>query len=778
MDKKLFTKLEFDKILLKISQEAATQSAKKRILSLEPSVNLYKINTAISMLKEAVDVISFKSFSTQNGYKEITQSVEYAQKGGVIKQGELLNISSAIRRYNQMRRYIFSPEFDDILPEKLREMSDELQPLTNLEKKISEAIASEDEIYDSATNVLYDIRRKKRATNASINDKLSSMINGQNKKYLQDTIVTIRNGRYVVPVKNEYKNSVSGIIHDISSSGLTVFIEPQSVVNLNNTLRELEIEENNEIQRILEELSKSVANEAYYLVNNERIFVEIDECFAKAKYAITNEHTCPIFEDEKTISLRKAYHPLLDKKNVVASDISIEKEYIQVIITGPNTGGKTVTLKTVGLCVLMAQCGLFIPAASGSRLCVFEDVFADIGDEQSIAQSLSTFSSHMKNIVYIMENINENSLVLLDELGAGTDPTEGEALARAILVSILSKKAFCIATTHYNAIKRYALTQPNVINASVEFDTVNLRPTYKLQIGLPGKSNAFEISKRIGLNESIIEDAKNYLKDDESNFEDTIAMLQNKLSQAEEASTNARRLESENKALNDELNKQNRSITEKKDKLITNASIEAKKIINDAKQTAKAIISRAEASTDITTQNEIAKLAGSALDELNKNIPQHEILKQGTKKEQASFKKNETVFINELNSEAVIIDIKKDTAFVQIGAIKTKVPLDKLEKAKKKKEKQYSYSSMKAMGISPKLDIRGITATEVSLELEKYLDDASLAGLKTVTIIHGKGEGILRDEVTRILKNHPLVEKFRLGGLSEGSGGATIVELI
>lgn len=778
MDKKLLSKLQFDEILAAISENANTKTAKAMILATEPSVSLYRIQTAAALLQEALNVLSIKSSPPLGGYKEITAFAEHTEKGGIIRQGALLSIAKAIRHFNQLRRFIFSAELDGDAPLLLRELADEIQPLSELEHEISDAVLSEEELADSASSLLYDIRRKIRSANASVKDKLNGMISGQNKKYLQDAIITMRNGRYVIPVRSEYKSAVSGIIHDTSSSGLTVFIEPQAVVNLNNELRQLESEEKKEIERILEELSKRVSAESFYLKNNERILMEFDECFAKAKYAYDNEHTRPVFETDKTIDLKKAYHPLLDKKTAVASDITIGEDYLQVIITGPNTGGKTVSLKTVGLCVLMAQSGLFIPAAEGSRLSIFEDVFADIGDEQSIAQSLSTFSAHMKNIVYILEHINKNSLVLLDELGAGTDPTEGEALARAILIYILSQNAFCIATTHYNAIKRYALTQPRVINASVEFDTVRLRPTYRLQIGLPGKSNAFEISKRIGLSKNIIDDARNYLKEDESNFEDTIAMLQTKLSQADEAARNARKTQLENESLNELLKKENIQFNDKKDKLITNASLEAKRIINEAKQTAKEMISKAENSASAQAHSDISLLAKNALDKANKNIPQHVLLKQSEVKTVQTFKKNDSVFIPELNSEAVILDIDKNTALVQVGMIKTKIPLVKLEKAKKKRDKQYSYTGMKALGASSKLDIRGLTSTEVSLEVEKFLDDASLAGLKTVTIVHGKGEGVLRNEVTKVLKHHPLVSKFRLGGLSEGSGGATIVELI
>lgn len=784
MNEKLFRTLEFNKITELIAQRAVSESARNIILNLNTVSDKRRLKLLHDVLGEAVDISYIKGKIPIEGYKEASDIISHAQKGGTIREGGLLRIAANLRIAKQVKKYIFAEERSKVSFLLLEEIADELQTVPLLEKDISQAILSETEISDNASSALYDIRRQIRNANASIKDKLSSIINSQdNKKYLQDAIVTIRNGRYVVPVKSENKSQISGIVHDSSASGLTLFIEPMAVVNLNNKLRELEASEQQEIELILKILSDKVKTVSPLLLINEQILIRLDECFAKADYAIVNHHTKPLISDKKQLFLRKAYHPLIDKDKVVSSDISIGEGYTQIVITGPNTGGKTVTLKTLGLCALMGQCGLLIPAAEGSVICVFDDIFADIGDEQSIAQSLSTFSSHMTNIIEILSKVNENSLVLLDELGAGTDPSEGAALAWAILSDIKSTGALSAATTHYNEIKQYALTNHGVVNASVEFDVVNLKPTYKLHIGIPGKSNAFEISRKLGLDERILSAANHLLTRENKDFEEILSQLEIKLKAAGEAADQAQKYAVENQKINESLAVKLKELESGKDKLIAEAAVEAKKIINDAKASAKELLAETDKyakgfkEEKQAHKDKINEISKHALDEINRHIPAHDLAKSGELKTKFKFKKSDEVHIPDLNADGVILSIEGDTAMVQVGMIKTRISTSKLEPKKAKKQSGYSYNTMKAKTATTKLDIRGITANEVDIEVEKFLDDAAMANLKIVTIVHGKGNGILRKAVYEVLKNHPLVESSRIGGLNEGGEGATIVYL-
>ncbi len=787
MNEKLFRTLEFNKIVELIAQRAVSESARNMILNLNTVSDKRRLRLLHDVLGEAVDISYIKGKIPIEGYKEAPDIISHAQKGGTIREGGLLRIASNLRIAKQVKKYIFAEERSKVSFLLLEEIADELQTVPQLEKDISQAILSETEISDNASSALYDIRRQIRNANASIKDKLSSIINSQeNKKYLQDAIVTIRNGRYVVPVKSENKSQINGIVHDSSASGLTLFIEPMAVVNLNNKLRELEAAEQQEIELILKILSEKAKTVSPLLLINEQILIRLDECFAKADYAIVNNHTKPLISDTKQLFLRKAYHPLIDKDKVVSSDISIGEGYTQIVITGPNTGGKTVTLKTLGLCALMGQCGLFIPAAEGSVICMFDEIFADIGDEQSIAQSLSTFSSHMTNIIEILSKVNGNSLVLLDELGAGTDPSEGAALAWAILSDIKSTGALSAATTHYNEIKQYALTNQGVVNASVEFDIVNLKPTYKLHIGIPGKSNAFEISRKLGLNERILSSANHLLTRENKDFEEILSQLEIKLKAAGEAADQAQKYAVENQKINENLTVKLKELETGKDKLIAEAAVEAKKIINDAKASAKDLLAetdkyakgfREEKQVHQVHKDKINEISKHALDEINRHIPAHDLTKGDAQKTKYKFKKSDEVHIPDLNADGVILSIEGEIAMVQVGMIKTKISINKLEPKKAKKQSGYSYNSMKAKTATNKLDIRGITANEVDIEVEKFLDDAAMANLKIVTIVHGKGNGILRKAVYEVLKNHPLVESSRIGGLNEGGEGATIVYL-
>ncbi len=784
MEEKLLKNLEFNKILQQISEYAATQSAADRIINIEPAEGIGRLNTLLDLVKEASDLSCTNGRVLISGYKEISDLVFHAQKGGVVREGGLLRIAADLRIAKQTKKQIIPEQYSNVSYPLLEEIADELEGIVPLEKEISRAILSEDEISDHASSALYDIRRKIRDANASIKDKLQKIVHAkESKKFLQEDIVTIRNGRYVVPVKTENKAQVPGIVHEASASGLTLFIEPLPVVNLNNQLRELEAQEQEEIERILKTLSEMVGKHSDHILNNERILILFDEVFAKAEYAIVNNHTRPEVVEVRQIHLRKAFHPLIPKETVVASDITIGEGYSQMVITGPNTGGKTVTLKTLGLCCLMAQCGLFIPAAQGSQLCLFDHIFADIGDEQSIAQSLSTFSSHMTNIVSILHLVNERSLVLLDELGAGTDPSEGAALAWAILSELKNTGSISLATTHYNEIKQYALITEGVVNASVEFDVEKLQPTYRLLIGIPGKSNAFEISRKLGLNNEILQKAESVLSRGNAEFDEIIAHLQNKLVSASQSYDEAQALAVENASINETMKIKQREFEMQKDKMLSDAAVEAKRIIGDAKRRTKEMLAEAEKEykPDVNERSvrkaKIDRIAQDGLDDANRLIAPHRITKDANQKSVHVFKKSDEIAVPDLKAEGVILSIEGDQALVQVGSIKTRIALSKLQPKKAKKQFGYSYTGMKAKTVQSKLDIRGITANEVGIEVEKYLDDASLAGLSIVTIVHGKGNGILRKAVDRILATHPLVESYRIGGLKEGGDGATVVHL-
>ncbi|MBE6039040.1 MAG: endonuclease MutS2 [Anaerofustis stercorihominis] len=787
MEEKQLRNIEFDKIRHILADKAFTKEAKDEILCLMPFESEYLLKEELLILKEAVDLSFLSGRLPIYGYIGISDSVNHAKKGGTIRNESLLRIASSLRTASQLRRYLFTPDNPNVSFVRLEGEAEELRDLAALEKEIKRIVINETDIADDASPQLYSIRREIRIANSQIKDKLNNIISSaEKKKYLQDSLITIRSGRYVVPVKSENKAMISGIVHDSSSSGLTLYIEPEAVVRLNNKLRELEIEESREIDRILKELSEKVAANADYILHNEKIIIRMDFLFAKAEYAIAENHSMPVFTDEHRIMLRKAFHPLIDRSVVVASDISIGEGYNQMVITGPNTGGKTVTLKTLGLCSVMAQSGMFIPANEGSEVCMLDNIFSDIGDEQSIAQSLSTFSSHMKNIVYIMENMTENSLILLDEVGAGTDPSEGAALAWAILRNIRDSGALSLATTHYSEIKQYALTESGVINASMEFDIERLAPTYRLNIGIPGKSNAFEISKRLGLDETVLEEANSLLSRRDMQMEDIISKLEAKLLQASESARKAQDNLLQSTIMREELEAEQRKIRKAKENLMTQSALEAKAIIKQAQERANEIISEADRylqsnpSQRNQARTKIRQMGKASLNDINEYIPTHDLLTDyaANTSSDVKFKKGDEAFLQDVNADCVILDIDEESAFVQVGMIKTKVPVSKLspKTATKKKEKG-GFVNTKASKISTTLDIRGITGAEVPIEVEKYLDDAMLAGLKIVTILHGKGNGVLKKQVAKCLNAHPLVEEFRPGGLKEGGDGVTVVKL-
>lgn len=667
----------------------------------------------------------------------------------------------------------------------------ELSVFEYIEESINNAIISEEEISDNASPVLRSIRRKINMKNDSIRDKLNSIISSSNnKKYLQDSIVTIREGRYVVPVKQENRGNFPGLVHDQSSSGATLFVEPMAVVELNNELKELKIEEQHEIERILIELTNMVRERSNEIRNNQKILQRLDFIFAKGKIAVNMDGTKPILNDRGYINIKKGRHPLLDKKKVVPIDIYIGDDFRTLVITGPNTGGKTVTLKTVGLLCLMAQSGLHIPADHNSEVGVFNKIFADIGDEQSIEQNLSTFSSHMTNIVEILKNVEEKNLVLFDELGAGTDPVEGAALAMSILDYLYNIKVRTIATTHYSQLKIYALTKEGVKNASMEFDVETLSPTYKLSIGIPGKSNAFEISKRLGLMDYIISHAQTLISKENVDFEDVLKTMDQDRKRIEENKLETERLKIEIERLKEELTDEKERTQEAKEKIIYKAKEEARNILRNAKEESDLIVSNLrnisneiERERNIKIQEAQDKLK-SKLNETEKDLS-IKLLDVKSSKPPKNLKVGESVEILSLNQSGIVVSLPDDNGNlqVQVGIMKINVPVSSLRRIKENDSQKRTavmtknILKFKTQDIKNEIDLRGETLDEALLDLDKYLDDVYISGLKEIYIIHGKGTGVLRSGISDLLKSHKHVKSYRLGKYGEGGSGVTVVEL-
>ncbi len=652
------------------------------------------------------------------------------------------------------------------------------------------AIISENEISDNASHTLRSIRRQIISKNEAVKDKLNSLISSQNnKKYLQDSIVTMREGRYVVPVKAENKGNIPGLVHDMSGSGATLFIEPMAVVQLNNELKELELKEREEIERILMELSKLVGQEAESIGGNQNILQDLDFIFAKGKLALDMKATRPILNKEGYINIKKGRHPLLNVAKVVPIDVYMGKDFNSLIITGPNTGGKTVTLKTVGLLTLMGQSGLHIPADFNSNLAVFDQVYADIGDEQSIEQSLSTFSSHMVNIVDILKNVRQNSLILFDELGAGTDPTEGAALAMSILDHLLKLNVRTMATTHYSQLKLYALTTDNVKNASVEFDVESLSPTYKLLIGIPGKSNAFEISKRLGLEDYIIDYARNLISAENVEFEDVLQAMEKDRKATEESRQEAERYRIEVEALKENLAKEKEKTKDMREKILKKAREDARDIFRAAKEDADNILGDLrEISFEI--EREKNKKIQEAKDQLKSKLKDAEglaserIIDIKSNKPPKNLRVGETVEALGFGQIGTVLEEPDENGNVkiQVGIMKINAHIRTLKRRKSEEKEKIQTSTKKIMSsksknIKSEIDLRGKNLDEAFLDLDKYLDDAYIAGLKEVSIIHGKGTGVLRDGIKDYLRSHKNVKKSRFGSLSEGGDGVTIVEM-
>ena len=794
LDKAIKT-LEFDKVLEMLAAAAQTEGAKEKAMRVLPQTSLSRIRKLQTQTTDARKLMGIKGTPPFGGVTDITGIVDRAEKGAALSCAELLRVANVLRVSRMMDDYINT---DKRFETSLDEVFDRLTANRYLEDKITKSILAEDLIADEASPALAETRRKIRAANGKIKETLSRYTSGQTSKYLQENIVTVRNGRYVVPVKAEYRSEVKGLIHDTSASGATLFIEPLSVVEANNELRFLENQEQKEIEKILEALSASVGECGSALSLDYHNITELAFIFAKAELSYRMNAAEPQLNEEGRIDLKRARHPLLDQKKVVPIDVRLGGEFDTLVITGPNTGGKTVTLKTLGLFALMAQAGLHIPVSGDSTVCVFDKIFADIGDEQSIEQSLSTFSAHMTNTVSIMEEMTADSLVLFDELGAGTDPVEGAALAIAILEHTRAVGARCAATTHYAELKAFALDTEGVCNASCEFDVGTLRPTYRLIIGTPGKSNAFAISQKLGLSEDIISRANALVSSENKRFETVIEQLEvNRMEMEKNADETAkmRREYEEMKRQADEQIARDRAAAEKE---LEKARAQAAGIIASAKASSEYIFEQMEELKRKKDSDNLAQELDEARRKIRVNLKESDafidpIIKHDT----AGYvlprplKVGDTVILVNLDMQGKVTATadKDGMVAVQAGVIKTKVKENELmlvdgkqvtvkENAKKPKmATQKSVRAAVACDFRPELDLRGEYTDDAWLKADKYLDDANLTGIKSVTLIHGKGTGALRKVIWDKLKKDPRVKSFRAGAYGEGDYGVTVVDL-
>ena len=784
MNEKSLRILEFNKKKDKIKKYARTNAGKEKVAQLEPYDNVYEINNKLDETNEALEVILDKGNPPLEGLFDIHEGIERARKGGTLTPGQLLKIGSTLRAARNMKEFFKREEFEKAY-NKLEDLAYILTPVKTLEDDIERSIVSEEEISDKASSTLYNIRRSLKEKNSSVREKISSIVRSHSK-YLQDDLYTMRGDRYVIPVKSEYKSAVPGIVHDQSSTGATFFIEPMSLVNLNNEIRELVLKEKAEIDRILAELSLKVKNNSDQCLSNFKMLIEFDFIFAKAKYAERLNAVRPIIREDGIFNIYSGRHPMIDDDKVVPSDVYIGEDFDTLMITGPNTGGKTVTIKMVGLLHIMGLSGLLIPARDNSSLSFFTEVFAEIGDEQSIEQNLSTFSSHMTNLVEIMRYVDDKSLVLFDEIGSGTDPAEGAALAVSIIETLRNRKARIIATTHYSELKAYALKTDGVENASVEFDIETLRPTYRLLIGVPGKSNAFEISKRLGLVEGVIKRAKAYMSEENLQFENLIRDLQEKSIVAKKEAREASILKKEAEELKARYEDKLQRLEKTRDKAYMDARHEAKEIIANAKDEADEILKAMRALEKMGIEGGGRARLEAERKKLKDSLEKKEKGLSNMKENEGEPITNVTLgmeaFLPSLNQTVVIISMPDNKGDVQVeaGIMKINVKLKdlrktkvtKTEKIKKKREVKLNLSN-----IESRVDLRGLDSEEACYKADKYLDDAYRANLGEVTIVHGKGTGVLRNAINTMLKRHPHVKSFRLGVYGEGGDGVTVVEL-
>ena len=790
MNQKALSSLEYPKIIERLTEKASSPMGKELCRKLQPSTDINRIRLMQTQTKDALTRLFQKGSVSFGSVKDIRGSLKRLEIGSSLGIMEILSVCALLENTSRVKAYSRGDR-SDLPSDSLDSMFEQLAPLTPLSSEIRRCILSEDEISDDASPALRQVRRNMKVTNDRIHTQLSGLVNGNARTYLQDSVITMRNGRYCIPVKAEYKGQVPGMIHDQSSTGSTLFIEPMAVVKLNNDMRELELQEQKEIEIILAGLSEQIAEEREAIALNLELMVQLDFIFARAGLAMDMNGSEPVFNEEGRVLLKKARHPLIPKKKVVPIDIRLGDDFDLLIITGPNTGGKTVSLKTVGLLTLMGQAGLHIPALDRSELALFHEIYADIGDEQSIEQSLSTFSSHMTNIVSFLEKADSRSLVLFDELGAGTDPTEGAALAISILSYLHDKVIRTMATTHYSELKVYALSTPGVENACCEFSVETLRPTYRLLIGIPGKSNAFAISSKLGLSDQIIERAKEQISEQDESFEDVLSSLEENRVTIENERLEIARYKEEIKTLKAQLESRQEKLDAQRDRILRQANEEAHKVLEEAKeyadQTMKLFHKFQKNNVDTSAVERERQELRKRMNKAEKNMSDRQETKKPKKLLTAKdIRPGDSVKVLSMNLKGTVGSRpdSKGFLFVQMGIIRSKVHLSDLELVDEpvittpslQKTGAGKIRMSKSASVSTEINLLGRTVDEAIAELDKYLDDAYIAHLKSVRIVHGKGTGALRKGIHDYLRRQKHVSSFRLGEFGEGDAGVTIVD--
>ena len=785
MNERTINKLELPKILELLSEECSSGLGKKRAAESTVSFDYEEIIRRQRETTEGVLVRRFEPNIPLGGISDVAVFLKKAAIGGTLTGDEFLRVAAVLRASRRMKNFLLEGKKQYEIP-KLKALAENLTIISELEKKIEKILSEEGEVQDSASPLLASLRRKIGSIQNKVREKLESIIRSEkHQKHLQDSIVTIRGDRYVVPVKQEYRKEIPGIVHDYSSSGATLFVEPLPVLELNNELRKVKAEESEEVFRILRELSEELAQKVEEIADNLDILAELDYIFARARLSEKMEAVEPRVLPLQKINIIKGRHPLIERKNVVPLSISLGREYDALIVTGPNTGGKTVSLKTVGLFILMMQSGLHVPAEPGTSIGIFRKIYADIGDEQSIEQSLSTFSSHLTNIVDILKNADKDTLILLDELGAGTDPAEGSVLAIAIIEDILQKKSKLIATTHYGELKLFAFQKERVENASMEFDIETLKPTYRLLQGIPGKSNALEIASRLGLKQEVVDNARSLLRTEEKDAQSLIENLETSQRLSELRLREAEEMKRQAEKVLESLQERERNIEEKREKARKRALEEAVEIVREARKESEDLL------------REIRMLAKDRMNDLDRTLIEKKkrfddkingLIGESRNRESISgdkivkVKAGQEVWFSRVNQNAIVLEEpdEQGNLKIQVGIIKMQANLEELSQLKGGKVAKGSVKknlSEKMRTIKAEIDLRGMLVEEASERVDKYLDDALLSGLNQVSIIHGKGTGSLREGIREMLRNHPHVRDFRLGSLNEGGAGVTIVEI-
>jgi len=786
MNKKALRVLEFEKIKDRLRDKASSSLGKALVDALEPSTDFEEIKGWLDETSEMNSMILAAGSFPIGPYIDMSVYLKRAAIGSFLYPGELLEVSDTLRTARRVKQHIRKSNTPDVRYPLFDVYGEQLSQFRDIENRINSSIIGENELADQASPTLASIRRQVDKKNQAIRSKLNNIITSDTmQKYLQDSLVTIRDDRFVVPVRSEHKSHLKGIVHDRSSSGNTLYIEPMAVVELNNDLKELRLKEKAEIEKILTEMTAEVFEHEEAIKINQEVLKQIDFAVAKGRLSVDMKGMAPALINERRIRLRNARHPFIDPKEVVPSNVWLGDDFTTLLITGPNTGGKTVTLKTVGLLVLMTQAGLHIPVDHGTEMSVFSNVFADIGDEQSIEQSLSTFSSHMTNIVSILNEVDDHSLVLFDELGAGTDPTEGAALAMAILNRLYSKRIRTLATTHYSELKHFAFTKPGVENACVEFDVSTLSPTYKLLIGVPGKSNAFEISKKLGLADEVIDSARALVDNDSIEFEDILSSIETSRKDAETERDEAIKLRLDAEKLKNQLQNKKEHIESKQDKLMAKAKEEANSILKKAKQEADEIIRelRGLKTQSSKEQNkrieEMRKKLKDNINSTNSSLNQVEVSSDEIPK---NLKVGEPVYVINLDQKGEVASLpdNKGDLTVRVGIMKMKMNIKQVRRTNAEKKKTFASSKSfksRSTSISTSIDLRGSNYEDAIYELDRYLDDVAMSGLDQVTIIHGVGTGVLKSKLKGYFNKHPHISNFREGEYGEGGAGVTIVKV-